>query len=418
MISIRRPWLLLALAAASAAWAVPGAAQDKPAFGISFSGFVKTDILYDSRQTVSLREGHFLLYPKPVVPDPEGRDLNAASSFHILSLQTRLQGKITGPDALGAKTSGLIEAEFFGTSEADINGFRLRHAFLKLEWKATELLVGQYWHPLFVVESFPDVVSFNTGAPFQPFNRSPQIRLTRSFGRWSLQAAALSQRDFSSAGPDGGGTSYARNAAFPELVLKLQRAWKTRAGGELLIGAAGDYKRLRPRLQTASGYMDEARLGDWSGMAFFKARSKGLTLKLEAFYGQNPYHLTMLGGYAVQSVLDAERGLVDYAAMEVLSGWADVATNGRKIQAGLFLGWSRNLGVLGTIGGPVYGRGFDIKDLYRVAPRIVLNAGPVRLAGEVEYTSAAYGPTDAGGRVSGDSRVANLRLLAAVYYFF
>jgi hypothetical protein len=32
-----------------------------PAFGISFSGFVKTDLIYDSRQTVSIREGHFFL---------------------------------------------------------------------------------------------------------------------------------------------------------------------------------------------------------------------------------------------------------------------------------------------------------------------------------------------------------------------
>jgi hypothetical protein len=48
----------------------------------------------------------------------------------------------------------------------------------------------------------------------------------------------------------------------------------------------------------------------------------------------------------------------------------------------------------------------------------VLTAGPIRLAGEVEYTSAAYGPADAGGRVDGNSRVANPRLLAAIYYFF
>jgi len=199
---IRLFGLGLALAAVPALLSAPAAAQEKASsgFGIALSGFVKTDVIHDSRQTLSLREGHYLLYPKPALPDKDGRDVNGADSFHILSVQTRLQGKITGPDAFGAKTSGLIEAEFFGTSEADINGFRLRHAFLKLNWRKTELLVGQYWHPMFVVESFPDVVSFNTGAPFQPFNRSPQIRLTRTFGGWSLQAAALSQRDFVSAG--------------------------------------------------------------------------------------------------------------------------------------------------------------------------------------------------------------------------
>ncbi len=169
-------------------------------------------MFYDSRQTVSVREGHFLLYPKPVLADKDGRDINAVSSFHMLSIQTRLLGRVTGPDAFGAKTSGLIEGEFFGTSDADINGFRLRHAFVRLNWAKTELLVGQFWHPMFVTESFPEVVSFNTGAPFQPFNRSPQVRLTRTLGRWSLAATALAQRDFPSNGPDGVSTIYARNA--------------------------------------------------------------------------------------------------------------------------------------------------------------------------------------------------------------
>jgi len=36
-------------------------AQDQPKFGIDFSGFVKTDLIWDSRQTVAIREGHFLL---------------------------------------------------------------------------------------------------------------------------------------------------------------------------------------------------------------------------------------------------------------------------------------------------------------------------------------------------------------------
>jgi hypothetical protein len=101
---------------------------DKQSFGISFSGFVKTDIFYDTRQSVVIREGHFLLYPQNENLDVNGNDVNDKSSFNMLSIQTRLNGKITGPDAIGAKTSGVIEGEFFGHSESDINGFRLRHA--------------------------------------------------------------------------------------------------------------------------------------------------------------------------------------------------------------------------------------------------------------------------------------------------
>jgi len=36
-------------------------AAEQSEFGIKFNGFVKTDLMYDSRQTVAAREGHFLL---------------------------------------------------------------------------------------------------------------------------------------------------------------------------------------------------------------------------------------------------------------------------------------------------------------------------------------------------------------------
>jgi len=39
---------------------------------------------------------------------------------------------ISGVNAFGAKATGLIESEFFGNSESDINELRLRHAFIKL----------------------------------------------------------------------------------------------------------------------------------------------------------------------------------------------------------------------------------------------------------------------------------------------
>ena len=113
-----------------------------PLFGIIFSGYVKTDLFLDSRQTVGLREGHFLLFPENEKLDADGNDINAKANYNILSIQTRVAGSITAPDALGAKTSGYIEAEFFGNSNPAINTFRLRHAWVKLNWKKTELMVG------------------------------------------------------------------------------------------------------------------------------------------------------------------------------------------------------------------------------------------------------------------------------------
>jgi hypothetical protein len=223
-----------------------------PLFGIAFSGFVKTDIFFDSRQTISLRDGHFLLFPENEKPDADGTDINAKSSYNFLSIQTRLAGSITGPDALGAKTSGYIEAEFFGNINPNINSFRLRHAWVKLNWKKTELMVGQWWHPMFVPECSPGTVSFNTGAPFVVFSRNPQIKLTQSFGKIKLALTLLSQVDFMSDGPDGANTKYLRNSVIPESDLQIQYVSKNEtAGREFIIGAGINYQILTPRLSTS-----------------------------------------------------------------------------------------------------------------------------------------------------------------------
>lgn len=115
----------------------------------------------------------------------------------MLAVQSRLTGKITGPDFLGAKTSGMMEGEFFGTTDGDINGFRLRHAMMKASWSKADLLLGQYWHPMFVTDCYPGVYNFNTGVPFQPFNRSPQIRLTlKPTAKFNIMVAIMEERDF------------------------------------------------------------------------------------------------------------------------------------------------------------------------------------------------------------------------------
>ena len=412
----------LGLALFAAMTAPPAAAQSEksqPAFGISISGFVKTDIFYDSRQTVSIREGHYLLFPKGPLLDPEGGDLNGRANFNILSVQTRLVGKITGPDALGAKTSACIEAEFFGTSDADVNGFRLRHGYLKLNWAKSELMVGQFWHPMFITESFPDVVSFDTGAPFQPFNRSPQVRYTRMFGKVSLVATALAQRDFASNGPDGTSSVYLRNAALPEFNLKLQVASKNDSRKtETVAGVGADVMKLAPRIVTAAGYGTDESVTGLAAMAFFKQKWPKWTWKAEAVWGQNLHHLTMLGGYAVRGVVDEVRLDWNYTPIDTLSCWTEVQTNGTPWQTGLFAGYSKNLGSRHTISGANYARGFNIDELYRLSPRLVYNIGKMRFAGEAELTAASYGTPDVFGKVRDARFVRNLRLLFAAYYFF
>jgi hypothetical protein len=100
------------------------AQQNSDAVTLKLSGYVKTDVLFDSRQIDQLREGHFSIIPKKEVLDANNEDINAKPNFNILSIQTRLAGTITGPDVLGAKTMGFFETEFFGSTDATINTLR------------------------------------------------------------------------------------------------------------------------------------------------------------------------------------------------------------------------------------------------------------------------------------------------------
>lgn len=393
------------------------AQEPAPAWGIKFSGYVKSDIFYDTRQSSAsngIREGHFYLYPDNVLPDAEGNDLNANPSFHILSIQTRLKGDISGPDAFGAKTSGVIEAEFFGTSESDLNGFRLRHAFVKLDWPTTSLVIGQNWHPMFPAESFPGTISFNTGAPFTPFSRNPQVKITQKAGNLGFSLTAYAQRDFVSAGPDGSSNKYLRNSGLPGFNFQIKVPV-----GELFTGWAGvDYKSLRPELKTSTNFETDATIGSFSFFTTLRLKTKPVTASIMGIYAQNATDLVMIGGYAVSEVTDLVRQYREYTNINTGNLWLDLTTNGTKVAFGLFTGYSRNLGSSEEITTTIYGRGNNIDHLFRISPRVIFTAGKLSFGAEVETTSAAYGDTENNGRVTVTENVTNVRILLSTVYRF
>lgn len=388
-----------------------------PSFGIKLSGYVKTDVIYDTRQSSAangLREGHFYLYPDNALYSADSLDLNASPSFHILSIQSRLKGDIWGPDAFGAKTSGVIEAEFFGTSEADLNGFRLRHAYTKLDWAQTSLLIGQTWHPIFPTECFPGTISFNTGAPFTPFSRNPQIKLTRKIGTVSASLTAYSQRDFTGTGIDGSSNKYLKNSGLPGMNLQF-RIPLLKVG---LVFFGVDYQTIRPELKTTANYHTDTNLQSMSGFVTLNIRTKPVTFTAMGAYIQNASDLLMIGGYAVSEIIDPVKALKSYTNLNTFSSWFDITTNGKMIQAGLFGGYSKNLGATGPMIGPAFGRGLNIDYLLRLSPRILFTSGKTTFAGELEATTAAYGTIQTDGTVGNAKPVTNLRILVAAYYRF
>jgi len=190
-------------------------------WNLTWSGLIGFDIFWDTRKPVEARDGGIYLYPADVFLDKNGKDVNARAFFNFCAMNTRLTLDIKAPKALGAIISGRIEGWFMGISNNDMNGFALRHAFIKMDWKSTQLLLGQSWHPLFTERMFAYTVAGSAGAPFQPFSRVPQVRVTQKFAKNNFLLAYLNaQRDLLTIGPGGISSDYIRQSMMPEMGLQ------------------------------------------------------------------------------------------------------------------------------------------------------------------------------------------------------
>jgi hypothetical protein len=386
-------------------------AQEEKKWTFKFGGFVKTDVWYDSRQITGSREDMFLFYPKNISKDKNGKDINAKGTWNLSAISTRASVLIGGPDAFGAKTTGYIETDFTGMANTDIDGLRLRHAYVKMKWEKSELLIGQYWHPMFVPDCFPQVISLNTGAPFHPFIRNPQITFTKNFKKLNVIISAISQRDNSNDGPESYSNNYIRNSLVPNGHLQLQYK-----GEKNIFGIAGDYKVLQPRIVTDSNYVTNEKVSSYAFMAYWKYTKSKFIWRCKAIYGQNLTEHLMMGGYAIKTY-DSATATATYTPTNHLFVMGNVFY-GNKIQIGLFGGYIYNFGTTDSNTGKYYARGSDIAYMYRIAPSISFKSGSTQFSAEFEYTVAAFGKPDKYGLVQNPKEVGNMRILLTAYYFF
>lgn len=157
----------------------------KKNFSYKFYGQVRGDLFYNSRAN-ALRSWMVCssYIRRTVALDADGKDLNASPNGSFYLLYSRLGIDVQGPKVGSAKTSLKLEADFRG-SGSNWAVLRIRHAYVNLDWGKSAVLIGQTWHPLFG-EVFPQMLNLSTGAPFQPFNRSPQIRYRYTDNGWQL----------------------------------------------------------------------------------------------------------------------------------------------------------------------------------------------------------------------------------------
>ena len=381
-------------------------------WGLTWGGFISTDLFWDTRRMVDSRDGSICFYPDNINRDVNGRDINATPSFNMVVMNTRLTLRIESFNALGARISGMIEGWFMGISNTDMNGFAMRHAFLKMDWETTSLLIGQTWHPLFTEHCFAHTVAGSAGSPFQPFARSPQIRLNQPFAKYSnIMLYINAQRDYLSWGRSGPSTEYVRNSAIPEAGLQYIFDYKKfdeekNPLWSLYFGLGADYKYLIPRLITAGNVYTKKGVHGGALMLFGHyehhiSSEVQFGIKAKAMVAQNCTEQLMMGGYAIKYYDNLplnDSANYNYTALSNFSSWVDIYANIGSWEVGLFGGYCKNLGALNHIQDPqnpasYFGRGRNIDFLYRISTRMKYNANKIQFAIEPEYTVVKYGNT-------------------------
>jgi len=400
----------------------PVIAQEKEkAFSIDIYGFIRNDFYYESRKSQTSAAGLFHLIPLDKKLNELNEDLNAIPSFKMLSTASRFGLKIKGPDVWGAAASARLEGDFDGFSGSNTM-LRIRQAWIKLAWEKVDLLTGQAWHPMFG-EVAPAVLSLATGSPFQPFNRSPQVRVDYKTDAFKVYLSALYQMQYLSTGASGASPDYLKDGILPELYLGFDYAkngWIT--------GAGVDFLRLRPRtVGQREVVIDEAptmintkvsdNISSFSFNAFAQYTKDKLTVKAKTIYGQNMAHLLLFNGYGI-SKINAD-GSYEYSNLNNTTSWLNI-TYGSKYQAGLFLGYSKNLGSFNELLQTPYTFGpSNIDQIYRIAPDISYNLKHWTFGVEYEMTTVSYGEMNLKtGKAKDTYNVSNHRAVVVMAYYF
>ncbi|MBQ6287432.1 MAG: hypothetical protein IJK73_07255 [Bacteroidales bacterium] len=357
-------------------------------------GFVRNYFAFDTRESIALTEDFFYYVPKDELI-VDGEDLNAQTAFRFAALTTRLGVDLVGYEYDGYKIGGKIETDFY-SGVSGVTGtatLRLRQAFATIgkdDWKFT---IGQTWHPM--AADMPDVFSLNTGAPFGPFSRTPQVKFDLDLGDgFSLTASALWQMQYTSTGPDGASANYIKYGKTPEVYLGANLTGKNftaRLGVDMLS--------IKPRWNNGVKKVDD-RITTFSPFLFAQYKNGLFSAKFKTIYAQAGEHFNLNGGYGVKSV--SSDGSFDYTPTVNSSSWISLMY-GKKTQAILFGGFVKNFGTKEELYGAVNGYSpasqlFFSKNSYsnmnmmwRLTPTIIHNIGKFALGLEYEITSIQYG---------------------------
>lgn len=369
-------------------------AQDK-AGTLKPYGFVRNFFAFDTRESLAGTEDFFFYVPKDVALSSEGVDLNEQATFRFAALTTRLGVDLVGFEYEGFKIGGRIETDFY-SGVSGVTGtatLRLRQAFATIGKNNWLVTAGQTWHPM--AADMPDVFSLNTGAPFGPFSRTPQVKVDWKVADGiSFTGSAIWQMQYTSAGPGGASANYIKYGCTPELYFGVSY---TDGGFTGRIGV--DMLSIKPRWNNGVKKVSD-RITTVSPFVYAQYKKDLFSVKVKSIFAQAGEHFNLNGGYGVSAInMD---GSYEYTPTRNSSTWVSLAY-GKKVQYILFGGYVRNFGTKEDLYG---GEGkyapasylyfsknsySNMNRMWRLTPTIIRNIGKFALGIEYEITSVQYG---------------------------
>ena len=363
-------------------------------------GFFRTSAIFDARQSKTDTDDLFYYLPYDKENNLEGKDIWFNPSFKLSAVTTRVGFDLKGFQYGSFNVTGKLEADFYLFNESTAS-LRLRQAYLDLNWSglgrvvnSAVLRVGQAWHPM--AADMPDVFSLNTGAPFGPFSRTPQVKLDyRLSDALSLTGAAIWQMQYVSAGPNGAKADYIKDACTPELFLGLN--YKK---DNLLLRAGVNMLSIKPRANNGSVKVDD-RITTFTPFLYGQYKSGLFSAKVKTVFAEAGEHVNLNGGYGI-SGMKSDGASYEYTPTRNSSTWASFMY-GKKTQWILFAGYVKNFGTKDDLYGAKDGYApaanlyfsknsfSNMNQMWRLTPTVIHNIGKFAIGLEYELTSVQYG---------------------------
>lgn len=378
-------------------------------------GFIRNYFAFDSRESKSGTKDLFYYIPKDEALNAKGEDINANPTFRFLAITSRVGLDVKDYQFGKTKVGAKIETDFY-CMNGNVAVLRLRQAYATLGWdglgkgqkQSASLKVGQAWHP--IAADQPYVIDLETGTPFNPFSRTPQVMLDYNFSKhFTLTGGFIWQMQYLSSGPNGASDSYIKYGCTPEFYAGV--TFKSNNG---FLGRVGmDVLSIKPRWRDANGSKVDDRLTTVNHYVYAQYAAGDFSVNAKVVYASAGEHLNMLSGYGVTDI--NSDGSWEYAPLHSTASYVSVKY-GRKLQVQGMIGYMKNLGtskdlysdttipsalLVGDHDNTKYtsskylylsGNGFsNLNSIIRVTPTVVYNLGKLSFGLEYDITAAQYG---------------------------